>query len=151
MDKYIGKFFIVFMLVITPAWCLAAQEETTREEAKIDGDDYVMFAVGGFLGAGIQQLYFMEKPKVESRVPPIVMSYFIWNAIVVIKELQVDDGDDRLYWADVALANAGLTLGNIIWHYTIGRNIQVKSKKPTGPKKLRYLVIGNKPTQIEIY
>ena len=98
-------FFILLIVIVMPEWAIAQNETNQKEDnRKIGTDDYVMFAVGGLLGAGIQEIYYREKPTAESRAPSIVMGYFIWNAIVIIKELQFDDGEDRMAWEDILVS-----------------------------------------------
>ncbi|OGL45107.1 MAG: hypothetical protein A2161_03990 [Candidatus Schekmanbacteria bacterium RBG_13_48_7] len=149
------KFFvllILFMMMVMPAWTVAQDDSTKKNDnRKIGTDDYIMFAAGGLLGAGIQEIYYREKPSAESRTPAIVMGYFIWNAVVIIKELQFDDGEDRIAWEDIAIANAGFTLGTLIWNYTVGKSIKINPKKPLPHHHHQYLMIGNKQTQIRLY
>jgi len=155
MNKYLYLLlvFVVLSFAVNPAYA-ASGIETGEDIKRIDTDDYIMFAVGGIGGAGLQSLYFRDKPRVESRIPGIVMSYFIWNAIVLTKETHIDDTEDMMLWEDLLIANAGLTLGVALWHYTVGKSIHVKSKRRN--KKYRnqygnYLKIDNNLTQIQLY
>jgi hypothetical protein len=147
---------VLTIMVVIPAWSQVPpggeeeEEEEQSDEKKIDNDDYIMFAVGGILGAGTQALYFRDKAVVESKAPPIIMGYFIWNAIVVLKELHDDPPEDRLYWGDILVANAGFTLGVVLWHYTVGKNIKTKPKR-RAKTHYGYLTIDGQPTQIKLY
>jgi len=141
--------FSLSITLITPVWG-ATDGNNQDDTKKIDTDDYIMFGVGGLAAAGLQEIYYREKPSVESRAPSIVMGYFNWNAIVVTKEMQIDDGEDRMRWEDILIANAGFTMGTLIWHYTVGKSVKMKPRKPHKSRS-NYLKIGDTPTQIRIY
>jgi len=134
---------VIFIGVI-PVW-----SEDNMEEKEIGTDDYIMFGAGAIAGAGLQELFYRDKPVAESRVPSIVMGYFMWNAVVIFKEIELDNGHDRMSIEDIAIANAGYTLGTLIWHYTVGKSVKIKPKKPRGRYR-NYLKIGDKPTQIKL-